>query len=201
MRSTKTETRFCGSTGRGLVLLRAEARRRRPAWGRPRTGSRAPRRRSALSWRGMGCSSGPPRALRAGASAQPAWCCWAVRVPWRWACGPPPYSQPLCFFPSLAAAVSYPCAAGAPGTRRGDRSAGQCHTRERAHRLGTVGQAARGLARGLPQGRGAPEPTLLHVGLGDLRGSFWANVRLLSSWHSPQAALKCSCCSDRVTRD
>ena len=30
---------------------------------------------------------------------------------------------------------------------------------------------------------------------------FRANVRLLSSWHDPQAALKCSYCSDSVTRD
>ena len=35
-----------------------------------------------------------------------------------------------------------------------------------------------------------------------LRGScFGANVRLLSSWRGPQTALKCSFCSDRVTRD
>ena len=33
-----------------------------------------------------------------------------------------------------------------------------------------------------------------------LSGSFWANVRLLSSWHGPQATLKCSYCSNRVTR-
>ena len=34
-----------------------------------------------------------------------------------------------------------------------------------------------------------------------LRGSCWAMFRLLSSWRGPQAALKCSYCSDRVTRD
>ena len=32
------------------------------------------------------------------------------------------------------------------------------------------------------------------------RVGFWAHVRLLSSWHGPRAALKCSYGSDRVTR-
>ena len=33
--------------------------------------------------------------------------------------------------------------------------------------------------------------------LGGLRETIWANVRLLSSWHGPQTALKCPHCSDR----